>query len=184
MAAQQQSIKTRFPDGGVGTKKLECFAADMCEMENLVNELLGAVQSSQHPWESNLEALKSIIDDISQAERGHADRKGTHCHVTIHHNYNGENRYHHRVARAQRQKDVEEFKKAMEKTLKDVEAVEDARREYRLNGPTAKPSTVISAAGKALNKGWEELDRARKRLKFGPADDQQDHTVKNASKQG
>lgn len=139
-------------------------------MENLINELLGAFRSQHIPWKSNHEVVESIVADISQAELCHGEHCG--CQVGIYHKHDGEKRYHLRVADAQRQKDMEDLKTAMENSLRDIQAVEDARREYRLKGATANRGTAIDRAIDALDEGWEVLDRARKKLRIGTDKDE------------
>jgi len=152
---------------------------------DLVNELLGAFQSEQHPWKSNLEVIDSIITELHQIERPASGCNSVN--VTYSSTEYGEKRYNERVELAESLTDVRKFKKAMEDTMKQLEAYENAELEDRgARGKKRPRSDAECDARDALRQQMEALYKAGKRLKVGniedeATDDEQDHTVDGAT---
>ncbi|KAI1625136.1 hypothetical protein EDD37DRAFT_378929 [Exophiala viscosa] len=142
--------------------------SDMSSMQELINELLAAFQSQQHPWKSNLGAIESITAEMQRLKQAKpALRNGIHFYVSDYQSEKGEERYHDRIRMLQRQKDMKDLEKAIEDTLKSFKlygAIQIANRVLRGRKRTI---AEITEDNDKLDWQWETLDMARKQVKAG-----------------
>ncbi|KAK4938285.1 hypothetical protein LTR10_021264 [Elasticomyces elasticus] len=141
--------------------------------EDFVNELLGAFQSQQHPWKSNLGFINAIIEDIWEHQGPIPD--GQYIEISQEKADDGENRYNARVEEVNREDDMDDFKDAMAEALTEFNAFKKAETK-KLQKRTKRSADDEIEAWRALNQSLEVLDEARKRVKVRAADDEEDRT--------
>ncbi|EXJ81085.1 hypothetical protein A1O3_07373 [Capronia epimyces CBS 606.96] len=129
----------------------------------LVEELLGALQSEAHPWnaQQNRPAIDTMLANISQAVKTRANTQ-THIYINRYDIGHARNRYELKIAHTQRKQHLTRIKLEMKRALQHLEAVEEAEDQ---------PASVMDAmarkrmASEAFCGQVDVIEKLSKRLK-------------------
>ncbi len=114
------------------------------EQADLVNELLGAFRSEKYPWESNAEVIREIAKGIVQPAESQ-ESGPLHIDVSPVTLSTGQKRYHERIERMRRAKDVEDLKAATAAVVQQWDDYNDAVAKTALAKAKRTPASKYTA---------------------------------------
>ncbi|KAK5467778.1 hypothetical protein LTS15_000751 [Exophiala xenobiotica] len=135
---------------------------------NLITELLGAFESQEHPWKSNLDAIQDVAKEIIQGATI-SDPKHIHIHIGTVTLDEGQKSYHERVERMRRAKDAEKLRAAAADVVQNLVKYHEALAKTALakvNGEHLPYSTSPKRCARDFHDGLEVLDNITKRLEM------------------